>query len=477
MPIYKGKGSKKDPSYFRGIFQLDVCGNVLSSVLNRRIQKATELHIGDEQNGFRAKRSTAHSIHVLRRAQEAVRSADYLTIALFVDFKKAFDSPPRGALYECLTWIGVPSDVVAVIAAIYENPKGKVVGTKAWFKVSRGIRQGCVLGPTMFILLLEFCLRMTDLSDIGVVFRCARRSTLPLPADLETVSFTLRYGGYADDIVLFGPSAEALSEALRRIQEVSGSIGLDINVGKTEWLYLHHPQQEVTAGCEERRRQKQVCCERVKMGNSVISHVGSFTYLGTIVSEAGGMRKDVMSKTARAAAALAKYSALWCSRLSMKTKLRYLRSQVLSILLYGCEPGNHMEGDLKIMARFLRRCMVKLASRRKLSRMRGTVLMRPLDLMSRPRVSFIAQLLVDPPSELARRMTFAVVANPTRPRDRRIAARDRAAYWNVLSRDMRFLSTDSPVSHTLEDVQEVYRAGKWRNRLYCCIELTSLTLT
>ena len=167
-----------------------------------------------------------------------------------------------------------------------------------------------------------------------------------------------------------------------------------------------------------------------------------------------------MSKTARAAAALAKYSALWCSRLSKKTKLRYLRSQVLSILLYGCEPGNHMEGDLKIMARFLRRCMVKLASRRKPSRMRGTVLMRPLDLMSRPRVSFIAQLLVDPPSELARRMTFAVVANPIRPRDRRIAARDRAAYWNVLSRDMRFLSTDSPVSHTLEDVQEVYRAGR-----------------
>ena len=149
------------------------------------------------------------------------------------------------------------------------------------------------------------------------------------------------------------------------------------------------------------------------MGESVISHVGSFTYLGTIVSEAGGMRKDVMSKTARAAAALAKYSALWCGKLSMKAKLRYLRSQVLAILLYGCESGNHMEGDLKIVFRFLRRCMVKLARNCKPSRMRGTVLMRPLNLMSRPRVSFVTQLLVDPPSELARRMTFAVVANPT----------------------------------------------------------------
>ena len=136
-----------------------------------------------------------------------------------------------------------------------------------------------------------------------------------------------------------------------------------------------------------------------------------------------------------------------------------------------------MEGDLKIVFRFLRRCMVKLARNCRSSRMRGTVLMRPLDLMSRPRVSFVTQLLVDPPSELARRMTFAVVANPTRPRDRRVAARDRAAYWNVLSRDMRFLSSDSPVSHTLEDVQEVYRAGKWPRRLCCCIVLASLALT
>ena len=232
---------------------------------------------------------------------------------------------------------------------------------------------------------------MTDLSDIGVMFKFAPRSMLPLPADLETVSFTLRYGGYADDIVLVGPSAEALSEALRRIQKVSGSIGLDINVGKTEWLYLHHPQQEVTASCEEQRKQKKICCELIKMGDSIIRYVGSFTYLGTIVSEAGGMRKDVISKTARAAAPLAKFSALWCGKLSMKTKLRYLRSQVLSILLYGCEPGNHMEGDLKLVFRFLRHCMMKLAGSPKSRRMRGIVLMRPLDLMSRPRVSFITQ--------------------------------------------------------------------------------------
>ena len=58
------------------------------------------------------------------------------------------------------------------------------------------------------------------------------------------MKFRFRYGGYADDIVLFGPSEEALSEALLPIQKVAGDIGLDINVGKTEWLYLHYPNKE-----------------------------------------------------------------------------------------------------------------------------------------------------------------------------------------------------------------------------------------
>ena len=150
---------------------------------------------------------------MLQRAQEACRSADYQSIALFVDFKKAFDSQPRPVIIECLDWIAIPADVIAVIAAIFENPKGKVVGTQSWFKVKRGIKQGCVLGPTLFIIALEFCVRLGDLTEIGVEFKCVGRPGIPLPDDLKGVKFRLRYGGYADDKVLFGPSEEALSEA------------------------------------------------------------------------------------------------------------------------------------------------------------------------------------------------------------------------------------------------------------------------
>jgi hypothetical protein len=66
------------------------------------------VRLDDSQNGFRGKRSTSMSIHVLHPIQEACRSADLKAFAVFVDFEKAFDSPPRMALYECLSWIGIP---------------------------------------------------------------------------------------------------------------------------------------------------------------------------------------------------------------------------------------------------------------------------------------------------------------------------------------------------------------------------------
>jgi hypothetical protein len=100
VTLFKGKGARTDPSNYRGIFFLDVAGKVLATVIERRLKRAAECWLDDSQNGFREKRSTSMSIHVLCRIQEACRSADLKAFAVFVDFKKAFDYPPRKALYD-----------------------------------------------------------------------------------------------------------------------------------------------------------------------------------------------------------------------------------------------------------------------------------------------------------------------------------------------------------------------------------------
>ena len=86
-------------------------------------------------------------------------------------------------------------------------------------------------------------------------------------------------------------------------------------------------------------------------------------------------------------------------------------------------------------------------------------LAHPLDLIARGQLAFLTRVLVKPVSELARRMVFASIADPTGKRTRKVAARDRSAYWNVVDRDLRYLNTGSLPSHTLEDIQTVYRQG------------------
>ena len=124
--------------------------------------------------------------------------------------------------------------------AIHENPQGKVSGSDIWFSVARGIRQGCVLGPTLFIIPCEFAKRQAGLTELGVEFRCAKKQ-IELPLDLVGVSFHVGSGEYADDMALINTCAARLTASVNRLQEVCGKIGLNISVRKTEWIYLHNP--------------------------------------------------------------------------------------------------------------------------------------------------------------------------------------------------------------------------------------------
>jgi Reverse transcriptase (RNA-dependent DNA polymerase) len=124
--LFIGKGARSDPTNYRCIFLLDVAGKILATVIERRLKRAAECWLDDSQNRFREKRSTSMSIHVLRQIPEACRSADLKAFAVFIDLEKAFDSPLRKALYKCLDWIVILSDLLSMIMAIHECPRGKV---------------------------------------------------------------------------------------------------------------------------------------------------------------------------------------------------------------------------------------------------------------------------------------------------------------------------------------------------------------
>ncbi len=76
----------------------------------------------------------------------------------FIDFKKAFDRVWQEGLCAILRKFKVSRGVVNAIEALYKASQSAVMcgdQISEWFHTSVGVRQGCLLLPTIFNIFLE----------------------------------------------------------------------------------------------------------------------------------------------------------------------------------------------------------------------------------------------------------------------------------------------------------------------------------
>ena len=90
-------------------------------------QPVTEKILRDNQNGFRASRSTTSHILALRRLLEGAKYRNIPAVLLVIDFKKAFDSIHRGTMFKMLRAYGIPGIIVDLIGVLHYmlTPKHK----------------------------------------------------------------------------------------------------------------------------------------------------------------------------------------------------------------------------------------------------------------------------------------------------------------------------------------------------------------
>ena len=69
---------------------------------------------------------------------------------MFIDLKKAYDRVDRRKLWRCLKGMGLGGRLLAFLKAVYEDASCEVTvgeGRSEPFKVTCGLRQGCILSP------------------------------------------------------------------------------------------------------------------------------------------------------------------------------------------------------------------------------------------------------------------------------------------------------------------------------------------
>ena len=82
----------------------------------------------------------------------------------FMDFRKAFDSISRQAIFDILPLYGIPKPIVEAIKSLYINTEATVItpdGETEFFEITAGVLQGDTLAPFIFVIVLDYILRLS----------------------------------------------------------------------------------------------------------------------------------------------------------------------------------------------------------------------------------------------------------------------------------------------------------------------------
>ena len=246
----------------RGISLLSVAGKVLAKImLTRHLEHVVDLILPDSQCGFRRGRSTIDMIFAALQLQEECREQHQGSFLAFVDLTKAFNTVNRDLLWNILRKFGNPPTLIAILQQFHTGMCAQVViagSQSSSFPVEVGVKQGCVLAPIIYNLLLVAITLVShrDLQSsdcVGIEYRLdgGLFNLRRLQAKAKTSSAMMSTLQYADDAAFPSLTADGLQRSLDAMSETYLRAGLRINTTKTEILSTSSPDAPTFSICIE----------------------------------------------------------------------------------------------------------------------------------------------------------------------------------------------------------------------------------
>nr|VZI42287.1 unnamed protein product [Spirometra erinaceieuropaei] len=276
-------------------------------------------------------------IFVARQLQEKCQEMWSHLYSTFVDLTKAFDTVNREGLWKIMQKFGCPERFTQIVRQLHDGMMARVTDNGAVsvaFAMTNGVKQGCVLAPTLFSLMFSVMLMdayRDERPGIRIAYRTdghllnQRRMNFQTRVSTTTVHELL----FADDCALNTISEEKMQQSMDLFSAACENFGLVINTQKT--VVMHQPPpNSVTAPNAP---------PQISVNGTQLQVVENFPYLGSTLSRNTKIDDEVANRISNARQAFGRLqSTVWNRHvLQVSTKLKMYKAVILPTLLYGAE--------------------------------------------------------------------------------------------------------------------------------------------
>ena len=222
-------------------------------------------------------------------------------------------------MFEILGLYGIPEPMIEAIRVLYTNTSSTIMtpdGETEPIDIIAGILQGDTLAPFLFIMVLDYVLRMSlDLNNSKGLQLHPRKSSRHPAVHLTDADF-------ADDIALISNSIENAQTLLNSLESAANCVGLYLNDAKTEYMNYTKSNNSID----------NMIIKTVK--GYILKRVNDYKYLGSFASSS---EKDFNARKGMAWSACNDLHKIWTSKLAPRIKIKIFRATIEPILLYGSE--------------------------------------------------------------------------------------------------------------------------------------------